>query len=66
MLIRNSADLNIDLNARDLEGRTAFHLACGQEHSELADVIIKSSDRTDRQDFLGNKINNSNSYAYKP
>ena len=46
MLIRNSTDLNIDLNARDLEGRTAFHLACGQEHSELADVIIKSSEET--------------------
>ena len=55
MLIRKSAHLNIDLNKKtrtDLGswspawgnyGKTAFHMACQYEYSEIVELLIKKS-----------------------
>ena len=40
---RHASDLNIDLNAQDNGGRSAFHLACGEGHSEVADLILQNA-----------------------
>ena len=41
MLIQKSAELNIDLNAKDrMFDRTAFHLACENGHSKLSDGFL--------------------------
>ena len=37
MIFQKSAELNIDLNAKDrMFDRTAFHLACENSHSKLS------------------------------
>ena len=44
MLIQKSAELNIDLNAKDrMFDRTAFHLACENGHSKIAEMLIQKS-----------------------
>ena len=40
---RHASKLGIDLNAQDNGGRSAFHLACGEGHSEVADLILQNA-----------------------
>ena len=42
-IMKNSAKLNIDLNAKDNVGMTAFHLACKEGQSKIAGMIMKNS-----------------------
>ena len=43
MIVKNSAELNIDLNHKDIIGFTAFEEACWNGHSEIAEMIMKNS-----------------------
>ena len=43
IIMKNSAKLNIDLNAKDNGGGTAFHLACTYDHSKIAGMIMKNA-----------------------
>ena len=43
--MKNSSILNIDLNIKDFNGGTAFHLACQKGHSEIADMIMNNSSK---------------------
>ena len=38
-----SAKFNIDLNAKDEDGRTAFHHAFGNGHSDVVEIILMKS-----------------------
>ena len=42
-IMKNSAKLNIDLNAKDNCGWTAFHLACRHGQVKVAEIIMKNS-----------------------
>merc|ERR1739848_294173 len=39
MIMKNSAEFNIDLNNKDDNGETAFHVACYNGHSKIAKMI---------------------------
>merc|ERR1712048_853058 len=39
-IIKNSAEFNIDLNAKNIDGWTAFHLACCWGRTSTIDVMI--------------------------
>ena len=43
IIIKNSAKLNIDLNAKNNSGWTAFHYACYFGQSKIAEMIMKNS-----------------------
>ena len=43
MKMKNSSDLKIDLNIKDIYGHTGFHRACNNGHSEIAEIIMKKS-----------------------
>ena len=43
MLIEKSNEHNIDLNAKDIYGCTAFISACMEDHPEIAEMIICKS-----------------------
>ena len=43
VLIQKSAELNIDLNAKDQYVRTAFHYACIWGHSDIAEMLMQKS-----------------------
>ena len=43
MLLKNSDTLNVDLNAKDHEGGTAFHYACSNGQLKLAKLLMKNS-----------------------
>ena len=42
--MKNSAKLNIDLNAKDITGNTAFHLACMDVRTSIVDMMINNSE----------------------
>ena len=42
-LIKQSTEFEIDLNVRDKNGLTAFHIACLNGHSKLIEMILKKS-----------------------
>ena len=43
MLKQKSAEFNIELNAKDKYGTTAFHLACENGHSKVSEMLIQKS-----------------------
>ena len=44
LLIHKSAELNIELNAKDFHGMTAFHFACKNGHySKIAEMLVQKS-----------------------
>ena len=43
ILINKSIDFDIDLNAENAEGWTAFYLACQNDHPKIAEMLNKSS-----------------------
>ena len=47
LLIEKSNELNIDLNAKNKEGQTGFHISCYQGydgHLEIVKMLIQKSD----------------------
>ena len=43
MILENSPKLKINLNQKNKEwGQTAFHLACSEGHSDIAEIIINN------------------------
>ena len=40
MLVQKSTELNIDLNVKDEEGMTAFHLACNEGNVDIIEMLI--------------------------
>ena len=44
ILIHNSDDCSIDINAKDKIGQTAFHMACGRGHVEVAKLFMDYAD----------------------
>ena len=45
IIMKNSAKLNIDLNAKNICGMTGFHLACMNGHAKVAEMIMENSDK---------------------
>ena len=43
IIMKNSAKLDIDLNAKDNCGMTAFHLACWHGHAKTVEIIMENS-----------------------
>ena len=43
LILEIAADLNIDLNAKDNQGLTAFHWVCLRGDTELAKILVKNS-----------------------
>ena len=43
MLMQKSTELNIELNTKDYNGWTAFHWACRNGHSKIAEMLIQKS-----------------------
>ena len=43
MLLQKSATFNIDLNAKDSDGNTAFELACKNGHLEVTRMLLEKS-----------------------
>ena len=43
MLLQKSAKIEIELNAKDRYGLTAFHLACRNGHSKIVEILIQAS-----------------------
>ena len=43
MLIQKSTELNVELNAKDNSGKTAFHITCVKGHSEIVEMLIQKS-----------------------
>ena len=43
VLMTNSCELKIDLNAKINDGRSGFHLACWNGHSEIGDILMRNS-----------------------
>ena len=41
--MKNSAEFNIELNAKNNSGNTAFHLACLQGNVKIVDMLMKNS-----------------------
>ena len=44
MLIKNSAEFNIELNAKTNAGLTAFHYACLNGKTSFVDMMINNSE----------------------
>ena len=44
-MMKKSAALNIDLNNKNSQDRTAFHLACCAGHLEIAEMMMKKSSK---------------------
>ena len=44
MIIENSAMLNIDLNAKNNDGLTAFHYACTWGNTSIVEMMINNSE----------------------
>ena len=42
--MKNSAEFNIDLNAKDNDGWTAFHWACFNGHTSIIKIMISKSE----------------------
>ena len=42
IIMKNSAQLNFDLNAKDNFGRTAFHYACIWGKTSIVDIMINN------------------------
>ena len=42
MIIKNSAELNIELNAKDDTGWTAFHFACWNDRTSIVSIMISN------------------------
>ena len=43
MFVKSSLKLEIDFNAMDNKGMTAFHFACESGHSEVARMLVENS-----------------------
>ena len=43
MLLKKSAECNIDLNAKDNHGLTSFIWACKNGHLKIAEMLVKKS-----------------------
>ena len=43
ILLKKADELQIDLKAKDNVDHTAFHLACSNDHSDIAEMIMKST-----------------------
>ena len=43
MIMKSSARLNINLNAKAIYDWTAFYLACANGHSEIVEIILMNS-----------------------
>ena len=43
MLVQKSAKFNIDLNAKDNYGNTAFHFACYNKHESIVEMMMKNA-----------------------
>ena len=41
MIIKKSNELNIDINAKDYNDCTAFHLGCENGHSKIAEMLLE-------------------------
>ena len=41
--LQKSDEFNIDLNTKDIVGKTAFHLACNNGHSKIAEMLMQKS-----------------------
>ena len=41
LLMQKSAKLKIELNAKDFDGHTAFHLACKNGHSKIEVLLMQ-------------------------
>ena len=44
MLIQKSTEFNIDLNARDEDGKTAFHFACRYGRKDVVEMMVYNTD----------------------
>ena len=42
IIMKNSAKLNIDLNAKDNDGWTAFHFACKYGQLKIAEMLMNN------------------------
>ena len=42
--MRNSVEINIDLNSKDKDGRTAFHWACLLSRTSVVNIMINNSE----------------------
>ena len=52
MLLRNSAEINIDLNAKDFDGLTAYHIACQLGQVHIVQKMIETAS-THNFDIIG-------------
>merc|ERR1712062_325750 len=43
MLIKMSAKFNIDLNSKNEQGWTVFHLACSEGRKNIVEMMVKNS-----------------------
>ena len=39
----NAAALSIDLNIKDLKGKTAFHMACEKSHLDIVEIFLENA-----------------------
>ena len=51
MLVLKSTEINIDLNAKDEEGMTAFHLACMWGNERIVGMMIDNA-KSFKLDFI--------------
>lgn len=61
MFIQKSIEFNIDLNAKDMNGQTAFQLACLYGHLDTVEILIKNS----RQFNIDLNIKDNKIWSYK-
>jgi hypothetical protein len=45
LLIKNSVDYNIDLNGKDIFGKTGYHYCEGQAKGQVKKLILKNADQ---------------------
>ena len=43
MIMKNSVELHIDLNTKANDGSTAFHEACNDRESKIAETFMKNA-----------------------
>ena len=60
LILDNAADLNIDMNAKDNQGLSAFHWICLRGDTELAKILVKNS----KLDFSARDNSGSTSFHY--